>query len=134
MILDKQNLMSENQAVTATAVSSNIIDLGAEHAYVPHINEEGLIEVLSQVTEDFAGLTDLKVTLETSVDEAFTSPIEVVSSGAVAVADLKAGKKFPVIALPEDLKQYIRIKYTVNGVGTAGKITSGLVVNRQTNR
>lgn len=133
MIFDKENLYSDKQAITVTAVSENVIDFGADHAYVVQPNEKGMIHNLVQVTEDFVGLTSLKVTLQTSVDEAFSSPITVVESGAVLAADLKAGYKFPLTCLPEGLKQYVRLNYTVAGTASAGNVMAGLVLDKQTN-
>ena len=130
MILDKQNLFSEDQAVTATADSTNIIDLGDDL----DLGLSSVIETFVQVTTDFATLTSLTVSLVTSADEAFSSPVTLVSSAAIAAADLVAGKQFSLRALPHDTDRYVKLTYTVGGSdATAGKIFAGLALDRQTN-
>ena len=119
MLLDAQSLFSDNQAITATAASTNVVKFGkGEFTYVP---------LLIQVTQNFATLTSLTVKVQTSVDESFTNAVDLTSS-TVAVANLKTGYVFPINYLPKGNLGYIRIYYTVTGSNaTAGKITAGVV-------
>jgi hypothetical protein len=142
MLLDEQALFSDQQAITATAVSTNYMNLGTPAttpgAPAPLVRDMGganKIEVLVQVTEAFATLTSLTVTVEVDDNSAFSSAKTVASTGAVAVADLTAGKVLPITILPPGTdEQYIRLNYTVTGSSaTAGKITSGVVAGIQTN-
>lgn len=134
MILDKNTLLSDDQAITATAVSTNVIDLGAlgvTYDGVQLVRKEGTcqkIPLLVQVTEDFATLTSLTITIETSAAAGMTSPT-VYFSQTIAVADLVAGKKIAYDFLPNDLSQrYLAVRYTVTGSNaTAGAITAGIV-------
>ena len=128
MILDKANLFSDAQAVTATAFSTVAIDLGA-----PGRGTGEPVEVFCQVVADFSGGDDLTVSLETAADAAFTTPATLVSSGAALTAALKAGYRFGLGSLPEGAKRYVRLKYAVTGLMGTGKITAGLVYDRQTN-
>lgn len=133
MYLDKENLFSDEQAVTVSAASTNVIDLGAEGADVNSPNEKNA-EVFAQVVEDFAALTSLKVTIQHATDAAFTTPVVAYESTAILAAALVAGYKFPLSGLPAGLNRYLRIYFTVAGDdATAGKITSGLILDRQTN-
>lgn len=127
MLLDKENLFSEKQAVTSTEVSDNAIDLGSAGA-----GTGNAVKVLCQVTKSYTGTGTLAVALETAVDEAFTSPVTLALTEAVAGADLKAGYRFP-LSLPESgVKRYLRLGYTVSGTLGAGEITAGLVEDVQT--
>jgi hypothetical protein len=134
MILDKQNLFSDQQAITASAASTNQIDLGATgtptYAAAALKSDLGIsnVPVLIQVTETFATLTSLAVSVQTDNDPAFGSPKTVVASAAVAAAELKAGYRFPIVWVPRGTdERYLRLSYTVAGTNaTAGKITAGI--------
>ncbi len=141
MLLDNENLFSDDQAVTVTAVSEDIIDLGATGTVVGasgalkrDIGPGEPINVLVQVTEDFVGLTNMQVELQKSTDEAFTSPVVVQSSQVIVLADLLAGKRFNIYWIPHDTdERYIRLRYVVTGTATAGKVTAGVVLGHDTN-
>lgn len=125
MYLDKQNLYSEDQAITATAVSTNVID----HS-VSEIGPGEPVEILAQVTEDFAGGTSVAVSLQTDDDEAFGTVETLVTTDAVPVASLTAGYQFRLSTLPVGVKTYSRLNYTVVGTPTAGAVTAGLALDR----
>lgn len=116
MLIDSTLILSEKQAVTASAASSNIADQlaagGARNRCV----------AVAKVDETFAGLTGLKVSLQTASDAAFTAPKEL-AGVSFALADLKAGKTLFQIILPHGADRYIRGYYTVTGTATAGKIS-----------
>lgn len=133
MIFDKQNLFSEDQAVTVTANSSNVIDLGNDSSKVQALNSKGELEVVAQVTTAFAGGTSLKVSLQSDDDEAFGSPTTVLETAAIALADLDAGYNFKLGKLPDINEQYLRLVYTVVGTMSGGKVFAGLNLDRQTN-
>lgn len=137
MILDLNAIFSNAQAITASAVSTNVIDLGApgKAAYnqvqLVRNNKGDCIPLLIQVVENFATLTSLTFTVQGSVDEAFTSPVTLAVSSAVPVASLVAGFIYrPIVELPRNnIYRYIRMNYTVGGSNaTAGKVTAGIVV------
>lgn len=137
MYLDKQNTLSDSQAVTVTAASTNIIDLGNDDAAVQPLNEKGDIDLLIQVVTAFTadGSATLVVAIQTDDDVGFGSPTTLYTSAAIAVADLVAGYKVPIPGLPEINEQYLRAYYTVaTGPMTAGAIYAGLTLDRQTNR
>ena len=141
MLFDAKLLFSDAQAVTETAVSTNVVDVG-KSSRVPYATQDLKRDVgpgepqaiRIQVVEDFATLTSLMVTLQTDDAENFSSPTSIAVSPAVAVADLKAGKYFSIEYLPHDCKRYLRLNYTVTGTAaTAGKLTSGMVAAHQSN-
>ncbi|BEU88676.1 phage protein [Selenomonas sp. TAMA-11512] len=118
MILDKALQLSDAQAVTASAASTNYIDLKTAGAsYAP-------VFVVATVDVAFAALTSLTISIQTAADSAFTSPETLVSSGAIPVARLTKGAEVFKERLPIKTKRYVRAYYTVaGGNATAGKIT-----------
>ncbi|RVD42870.1 hypothetical protein EN742_06540 [Mesorhizobium sp. M4A.F.Ca.ET.020.02.1.1] len=138
MIFDMQTLLSDAQAITVTAVSSNIIDLGPINAGFARDAGKGKPTPLRiQVTEAFAaaGAATLVVALEVSDDAAFTSPVQVWTTAAIPKATLVPG----YVIVPEHItrrtnKRYMRLTYTVaTGPMTAGKITAGVTMGNQSN-
>lgn len=131
MIQDKQNTFSDEQAITATANSTNVVDLGG-----PDQDAGEPLHINAQVIEAFtaAGSATLTVSLETDSDEAFGSATTLVTSAAIGKADLIAGKYIPISFLPADAERYVRLVYTVaTGPMTAGKITAFIGGPRQSN-
>ena len=118
MIIDAKLLFSNKQAVTATAASTNVIDLGVAGDAV---GQELTFHVI--VDTAFATLTSLAVSLETSVDNnTFTS---VLSGPAIARASLTKGAEIFTVRVPKGLARYVRLYYTVAGSdATAGKVTA----------
>lgn len=145
MIFDKTLQFSDQQAVTATAASTNIIDLravGRAYGAAADLKRDlGLncepIPLLIQVTEAFtaAGAGTLTVTIETDDNEAFASPTVVWSSGAIGKAALVPGYRFGIIQVPLGVvERFVRLNYTVaTGPMTAGKIVAGFVADVRTN-
>ena len=136
MLLDMQSMFSDAQAITATAVSTNVIDFGTpgkpQHAKAPIHQDIGKgrpIQLLVQIVETFNTLTSLTVTLQKDTVEGFGSPETVFTTGAIPLAQLVAGKRFPPFYLPEGLDQrFARLSYTVAGTSpTTGRVTAGLV-------
>ncbi len=135
MIFDQQTLLSDAQAITATAASTNDIDLGPIKAgLVRDIGKGKQIPLLIQVVETFNNLTSLTIALQVDDSNAFGSP-KTVWSAVVALADLKAGK----VVVPEFVtrgtdEKNLRLYYTVTGTApTLGKITAGVTMGNQSN-
>ena len=131
MITDKQLTLSDGQAITTTADSTNIINAGQAG-----VNNGEPVELLLQVEDSFtaAGAATLTVSLVTATDEAFTSPETLVTTAAIPKATLVRGYQLPISFLPSQIKQYFKLVYTVaTGPMTTGKINAGLVLARQTN-
>lgn len=121
-ILDNELTFSNAQAVTATAVSTNVVDLGVNR----DIGVGEPVYLAVQVGTAFAGLTSLTVTLQTSDDNStFT---DLFSSGAIALADLTAGAQPVRVVVPSKTGRYLRVNYTVAGDGTAGTVTASLLL------
>ena len=134
-IMDRTALFSDGQAVTATAASTNVVDLGSHD--VDYARDTGLgtsIPLELSVTESFNNLTSLTISIEIDDNAAFSSPTTIWTSPAYTQAQLATGAKY---LLPDHLpagisERYIRLKYTVAGTApTTGKITAGVSAGRQ---
>lgn len=118
MILDADLLFSNQQAITATAESTNTLDLGVAG---DAIGQELTIHVVVDTT--FATLTSLTVSLETSADDSTWTTV--LSGPAIAAASLTKGANIFCVRVPQGLSRYVRLKYTVGGSNaTAGKVTA----------
>jgi len=135
MLLDNQSIFSDAQAITATAASTNSIDLGAvgitgygKHQLVRDLGKSGHIPLLIQVVEAFDNLTSLKIDIQVDDNSSFSSA-KTVQSETVLLADLVAGRISPMDKLPRGIdERYLRLYFTVTGTApTAGKITAGIV-------
>lgn len=141
MIFSAQQLFSDDQAVTATAISENVIDLGvpgtpygAAAALPQDIGKGVEIPILVQVTTAFNTLTSLTITVEVSAAAGLTSPV-VLASEVVLLAALIAGKQMHMRVVPNDASlRYMGVRYTVGGSDpTLGNITAGITMGNQNN-
>jgi hypothetical protein len=119
MHTDANTYMSDGQAITASAASTEYIDvqnagLGIDGPWV-----------VVRTTEAFATLTSLTVAVETDSATNFGTKRILFSSGAIATANLTINKELVKFQLPHDCRRYIRIYYTVAGTNaSAGKVTA----------
>jgi hypothetical protein len=139
MILSAQQIFSNDQAITASADSTNVIDLGVPGtpygAVAPLNNDKGKgnkVPILIQVTEAFNTLTSLEIKISTGATTALGTTV---ISKVVPLADLVLGYQFPVEVLPNEIdERYLGIEYVVVGTApTTGKITAGITMGNQTN-
>jgi hypothetical protein len=142
MIFSKQSLLSEAQAITASAASTNYYDFGAPGTAYGHAAalapDQGLapkIPIRIQVTEAFATATSVKVAVQVDDNTSFSSPVTVLETEAIPIATLIAGYVFNIDSVPlKSNERYMQFYYTVAGSNaTAGKITAGVVLANQTN-
>ena len=132
MYIDRQNLFGQDQAVTASAASTDYIDLGV----LRDIGNGERPEILVLCTQDVtaAGAATVTVALQTDDNSSFASPVNLVLSDAIPKASLVAGTQVLRVAVPYGTERYLRLFFTVaTGPLTAGKFTSGLVAQRQAN-
>lgn len=115
-------MFSDEQKITGTAQSTNIIDLGTRE-----IAFGTPIPLLVIVNEDFNNLTNLKVAIKTAETEDMADAVELASS-TVALENLKEGNLVPLNFMPAGNKGYVQLEYTVTGTApTTGKLTAGFV-------
>lgn len=127
MILDKLLMFSEAQAVTATAASTDTIDLGPIKGTVRDIGVGAPLELFVNVntTATAAGAATVNFQLQTSADN--SSWTTLVASGDQALAALTAGKRIFSVKVPSGVQRYLRVNYTVGtGPLTAGAFTAGI--------
>lgn len=152
MYVDSQIEFSDAQAVTATAISSNVYDLfsmglgggatdvtpntrldigqGTDHLY--------LVVNTAVTATDTGNDATLTITLESADDAGLTTNAQVhYSSGAIAFASFAtAGTNLVAIRLPSALfRRYLGVRYTVaNGPLTAGAFDAFVTPTLQQNR
>lgn len=94
--------------------ASDVIETGFKgDAYV------GLWLVVRGI-EAGAGGTSVVVKLQTASDEAFASPADLFTSGAIALADLTEDTEHVKVRMPLGCDKYLRLKYEVTGTFTGG--------------
>lgn len=128
-ILDKFLQYSDKQAVTVTAVSTNVVDAGAtKNAAIGRDLGAGTpLYLFLNVSQTFtaAGAATLTATLQDSADNANFA--DVASVGPLSLAQLTAGKGFNV-GFPVPTRRYTRVNYTVaTGPMTAGIVSAHIV-------
>lgn len=145
MLLDKQNMFSENQDLSQDAgsyLSTNTIDRGATGSTAFHgspVNDIGRtrgLELMCQITETFTsgGAATLQVQLVSADNAALDSNLTVLSeTPAYALAALTAGKQFPISFGPGITQRYLGLRYVIGtATTTAGTVSAGFVLDRQT--
>ena len=126
MITDKLLRVSEDQAITTTAFSTDTIDLGTAR----DIGEGTALYMNFAVTTALANGTSVKFEVVTSANANLSSPTVVGSSDAVLTAALTVGKNVVVRINPDIAgkgKRYLGARYTVAGTFNAGKVTADVV-------
>jgi hypothetical protein len=128
MYVDTQTELSDSQAVTATAISTNVIDLQAALGGGTNIaNGNTLLDIgqgedIYLVVATAVAITDtgsdatLTVTLESATDAGLTTGVVVhLATATLAFATYSAaGSQVLVAKLPvADYKRYLGVRYTV---------------------
>lgn len=130
MYLDKQAEFSDSQAVTATAISTNVMDLVSNESGKNLVRDIGtgqdvyLVVVTAVAATDTGSDATLAVTLESdSAAGLATAPVVHFSTGALAFATFSpAGTVLAAVKLPRgEYKRYLGVRYTV----AAGPLTAG---------
>ena len=133
MIFDKQNELSDDQAVTATAASTNHINLGVARDIGKGTPIPFLIQVTTTCTA--GGAATVVAAIQVDDNAAFTSAKTVAQTAAIPVASLVAGWQSTLSYVPQGTdEQYLRVYYTVaTGPLTAGTFQAGVTMGNQTN-
>lgn len=139
MIFSAQQIFSDDQAITASVDSTNVIDLGqpqspfgATATLNQDIGKGNMVPILVQVTEAFDNLTSLEIKISTGATTALGTTVV---SKVVVLADLVVGYQFPVQVLPNEItERYLGIEYVVAGSApSVGTVTAGITMGNQTN-
>jgi hypothetical protein len=130
MYFDSLNMFSDQQAITATADSTKKVHLGG----LKIAGKMDPIFIDIRVNADFLTLTSLAAKLQQAdTENGSYTDVPGGDSGAIGVANLKAGYKFGLRILPRAVtKPWLKLVYTVAGTNaTAGKVTAALVREEQ---
>ena len=146
MILDKlleYSLAQDIGQVAGTYVSTNVVDHGAANANPGLMVEASVyVDIVEAITS--GGAATLDVQLQTSTDEAFTSPVVAWSSTALGYAAWNtaagpagaegAGGPY-LFKFPMNVLRYSRLAYVIAGATTtAGTVNAGVALDPQRSR
>ena len=151
--LDSQLEFSDAQAITSTALSTNVYDILAVRKGGSAVsgdtalntrpdlgagNQDIWVSVTVNTTFTTGTSANLTVTFETADDAAMSTNATVLTSSAsaIAVGSLTAGTQILAFVIPSALyRRYIALRYTV-GVGTftAGAVDAYMTPVPQINR
>ena len=130
MFIDKLLQVSTNQAVTASAASSDVIDFGQANPNVG-LNDRSSMVITVSESAAAAGAATVTFSVQDSADNATFADVAV--TAAIGKASLAAGQQV-VIPMPTKLRRYCRVFYTVGtGPLTAGKFSAQVVTGIQQN-
>lgn len=130
MFIDKALQVSNEQAVTASAASTDVIDFGQAN---PNIGMDDRSKMVITVDESAtaSGAATVTFSVQDSADN--SSFADVAVTAAIGKATLAAGHQI-VVPMPTKLRRYCRVYYTVaTGPLTAGKFSAQVVTGIQQN-
>lgn len=130
MITDALLQLSAAQAVTATAVSTNTIDLGTNRDI--GAGEDLYVVINTDVAAVAAGAATVQFQVITSAAPALTSPTVISQTDLIPKTDLTIGRKPIVLCINSAVlnsqpigQRYLGVQYTVGtGPLTAGSFTA----------
>ena len=143
MYVDKQEEFSDAQAVTVTAISTNVLDLTQGYGSLTTIDigtGEDMYLVVNVLAAFTAGgaATMVVELLSDSTENLATSPTTHWTSATIAVATLVAGYEICKIKIPPAppmYERYLGVRYTVaTGPMLTGTVDAILVKDIQSNR
>ena len=122
MILDEQGLFSNKQAITESCVSENVLDMGKRE-----VSFGTPVGLFIQIAETFNNLTSLSIKVQTSMEEDFSSNVDLVEQ-KMLLDELTKGAVSSIKFLPKGNLGFLRLVYTVDGTNpTQGAIIAGIV-------
>ncbi|PHS70689.1 MAG: hypothetical protein COB23_03175 [Methylophaga sp.] len=147
MILDTLTMFSDDQDLAKAAGSyySDVLSLkatgyttskDAPNGVGSDLGKGRAVPLMCQVTEAFTsgGAATVQVALQTSTDEAFSSPVDLMTGKQFSLAELVQGLHLLPEHVPYGSLNYLRIKYIIGtATTTAGKVTADLPASLQSN-
>lgn len=117
-LVDAILIFSDEQAITATAASTNVIDFGEANA---NLGAGTPLIINFIITEAFATCDSLQISLQQGSTS--TPSTELINLPAILTASLTKGAYIPEIMIPSQHLRYLRLYYTIAGSNaTTGKI------------
>ena len=130
MFIDKALQVSNEQAVTVSAASTDSIDFGQANPNVG-LDDRSNMVITVDGSAAAAGAATVTFSVQDSADNATFADVAV--TAAIGKANLAAGQQV-VIPMPTELRRYCRVYYTVGtGPLTAGKFSAQIVTGIQQN-
>ncbi len=126
MIFDKTLQFSKDQAIGATAASTDYLDLGSDRDIGP--GEPLWLVLLSKAAPGGTSPT-LAIAIETDDNTSFSSVTSLWASGTLAAAALAAGAMI-VVPFPWTNERYVRVKYTQGGTDTPTHVMDAFLTNQ----
>ena len=143
MFIDTKELLSDAQALTATAISTNVYDLLPSGGAInsgdtggPTANTTVNIAAgkplylyiwVHTVLDSSGEAATLTATVESSADTSNGTPTVHWTSGSIAEATLVAGYEIKLRLPPGEYQQYLGLRFTVAGENfTSGKVDASL--------
>ena len=126
MILDKDLQLSDSQALTATAVATNVIDLGAARDIFS--GEPMCIMMNVEVAADFTSANETYAFGIETDDNSSLSSATVLSSVTLAASVLTA-KSVHILPIPSaaTLERYLGLRYTLGGTTPTVTVSAHLI-------
>lgn len=130
MFIDKNLKVSNEQAVTASAASTDVIDFGQANPDIGMTDYMGMVITVDE-SATAAGAATVTISVQDSADNSAFADVAVTT--AIGKATLVAGFQH-VIPMPTKVRRYCRVYYTVGtGPLTAGKFSAQMVAGIQQN-
>lgn len=130
MFIDKNLQVSNAQAVTATAASTDVIDFGQAN---PNVGMDDRSSMVITVDAAATAVGDATVTFAVQDSADNVTFADAAVSAAIGKAALVAGYQH-IIPMPTKLRRYCRVNYTVaTGPLTAGAFSAQVVSGIQQN-
>jgi hypothetical protein len=130
MIIDHQLQVSNEQTVTVTAPSTDVIDFGQVR---PNSGMNDLLKCVITVDQTAlaAGAATVTFAVQDSADNVTFADVN--ATAAIGKAALTLGKQF-ILSMPVFHRRYVRVNYTVaTGPLTAGRFSAQVVTGIQAN-
>lgn len=127
MILDAMLRFSNAQALTATARSTNTLDLGVSRKLFSGVSFSALI--IPTVSADFTTTDETYViNVRTSDDATFATGVTTLETKTVTAAQLAAGQRVLVsINVDSQAKRYLELQYVLGGTTPSVTVSAFLV-------
>lgn len=130
MYIDKLLQVSNEQAVTASAASTDVIDYGQTNPN-SGLNDNVTLAITVDEAATAAGAATVVFSVQDSADNSTFA--DVYATPAIGKATLVAGYQI-LIPMPYKHRRYVRVNYTVaTGPLTAGKFSAQVVTGVQQN-
>lgn len=131
MIIDKSLKVSAEQAVTASAASTDVIDFGQANPNLGLADQPSMMAITVDEAAAASGAATVTFSIQDSADN--SSFADVAVTAAIGKASLPLGGQV-LIPMPPKLRRYCRVYYTIGtGPLTAGKFSAQVVTGVQAN-